>query len=169
VNLPLPPPIEPIAPPDEPAVLALNNAHAAELSWLDAPRLSHLVSEAFLARRIGDLEAFMLAFDQDAGYDSPNFQWFCERYPRFVYVDRIAVDERARGRGHARRLYELLFDETARAGHAVVTCEVNSDPPNPASDAFHAALGFREVGEARIDGGAKTVRYFVRLLDGVVA
>ena len=44
----------------------------------------------------------------------------------------------------------------------IVTCEVNAEPPNPASDAFHAALGFAEVGDAVIHGGKKAVRYYVR-------
>lgn len=146
----------------EPAVLALNNAHAAELSWLEPERLSVLIGEAFLARRIGAVDAFLLTFDQDAAYDSPNFLWFRDRYPRFVYVDRIAVAPSARGRGLARRLYLDLFEHVARAGHDLVVCEVNSEPPNPASDAFHAALGFDEVGQASIHGGAKSVRYFAR-------
>ena len=71
------------------ALLALNNAHAQELSWLEAQRLEYLIGEAFFARRIGRLDAFLLAFDQDARYDSPNFIWFRARYLRFVYVDRI--------------------------------------------------------------------------------
>ncbi len=159
-----PPAIEPITGASEPAVLALNNKHAAELSLLDAGRLSHLVGEAFGAWRIGNLEAFMIAFDQDADYDSTNFLWFKERYPRFAYVDRIAVASFARGRGHARRLYEHLFERARHAGHMVVTSEVNADPPNPASDAFHAAMGFRVVGEAEIYGGERSVRYYERLL-----
>ena len=156
--------IEPITPAAEAAVLALNNEHAEELSWLEAPLLSELVTRAFYARRIGDLEAFLLAFDQDADYDSPNFLWFRTRYPRFVYVDRIAVAASARGRGHARKLYEDLFASAKAAGFAIVVCEVNAEPPNPASDAFHAALGFQEVGQAQIHGGKKTVRYFARPL-----
>lgn len=156
--------IEPITADVEPAILALNNAHAEELSLLDSARLSQLVDRAFHARRIGDLEAFLLAFDQDADYDSPNFLWFRARYPRFVYVDRIAVAASARGRGHARKLYDDLFDAARAAGFGIVVCEVNADPPNPASDAFHAALGFSEVGQAAIHGGSKTVRYFARPL-----
>jgi predicted GNAT superfamily acetyltransferase len=157
--------IHPITRDIEPAVLALNNMHAEELSWLEPAQLSHLVSQAFYARRIGKLEAFLLAFDQGADYDSPNFLWFKKRYPRFIYVDRIAVAESARGRGHARLLYRDLFDTAARSGHDIVVCEVNSDPPNPASDAFHAALGFLEIGKAAIHGGKKSVRYFARSLD----
>ena len=146
------------------ALLALNNAHAQELSWLEPERLQHLVCESFYARRIGDLDAFLIAFDQDARYDSPNFLWFRQRYPRFVYVDRIVTAASARGRGYAQQLYFDLFEQAARAGHERVACEINLSPPNPGSDAFHAALGFAEVGSAAIHGGAKTVRYLARAL-----
>ncbi|MGT2465766.1 GNAT family N-acetyltransferase [Mesorhizobium atlanticum] len=155
-------PIERVSPAYEPAILALNNEHAAELSWLEPERLSFLLCEAFYTRRIGALEAFILCFDQDATYDSPNFLWFRERYPRFVYVDRVVVAAAARGRGHARRLYEDLFEQARGAGHTIVNCEVNANPPNPASDAFHAALGFAEVGDAVIHGGKKSVRYWAK-------
>ncbi len=158
-------PIEHVSPADEAAILVLNNEHAAELSWLEADRLSFLIRQAFYTRRIGSLEAFIMTFDQDANYDSPNFLWFRQRYPRFVYVDRVVVAAAARGRGHARRLYEDLFEHARNAGHTIVTCEVNADPPNPASDAFHAALGFAEVGDAVIHGGKKSVRYWVKPFD----
>jgi hypothetical protein len=155
------------------ALLALNNAHVRELSYLEPARLTHLVGEAFHARRIGRIEsrvdAFLLAFDQDADYDSPNFLWFRDRYPRFVYVDRIVVAASGRARGLARLLYLDLFERTMRAGHIHVVCEVNSEPPNPASDAFHAALGFAEVGSASIHNGSKTVRYLLRRLDDQAA
>jgi predicted GNAT superfamily acetyltransferase len=141
------------------ALLALNNEHAQELSWLEPERLEDLVKEAFLARRIGDVDAFMIAFDQNARYDSPNFLWFRTHYPRFVYVDRIVVASSARGQGCARRLYHDLFEHAVRAGHQRVVCEVNSSPPNPTSDAFHAALGFTEVGAASVYDGSRTVRY----------
>lgn len=157
-------PISLISPADEPAILSLNNEHAAELSWLEPEGLSRLLSQGFYVRRIGSAEAFVIALDQDANYDSPNFQWFRSRYPRFVYVDRVVVAKLARGLGHARRLYDALFAEARAAGHKIITCEVNAEPPNPASDAFHASLGFVEVGDAVIHGGQKSVRYFIRNL-----
>lgn len=156
--------IQPIAPADEPAVLRLNNEHAAELSLLDATRLSQLLGQSFYARRIGALDAFMIAFDERAAYDSPNFLWFRARYPRFAYVDRIAVAKAARGRGLARRLYEDMFAAARCEGHSLAVCEVNAEPPNPDSDAFHVALGFREVGLASVYGGSRTVRYYARPL-----
>src|SRR5882724_7714001 len=146
------------------ALLALNNEHARELSWLEPARLQHLVERAFLAPRIGNLDAFLLAFDQGAEYDSPNFLWFRARYPRFVYVDRIVVASSARGRGYARLLYRDLFDVVSQTGHPHIVCEVNARPPNPESDVFHAALGFVEVGSASIHNDSKTVRYLLRTI-----
>jgi uncharacterized protein len=143
-------------------LLALNNADAAQLSWLEPERLQHLVGQAFLARRIDEIDAFMLALDQGADYDSPNFLWFRSLYPRFVYVDRIVVASSARGQGHARRLYHDLFERAVSAGHERICCEVNIRPPNPVSDTFHAALGFVEVGTAKVHD--RTVRYLSRSL-----
>lgn len=145
-------------------LLDLNNAHALELSWLDADRFRHLVRDAFAAWRIGTADALLLALDQSAGYDSPNFLWFRSRLTRFVYVDRVVVAAGARGQGLASRLYRDLFEAAVEAGHDQVVCEVNSDPPNPGSDAFHAALGFSEMGIGTLDGGRKTVRYLARSL-----
>ena len=153
-----------LAGPDGEALLALNNAHAVELSWLEPEKLAHLVAEAFVARRVGVADALLLTFDQGADYDSVNYLWFRERYPAFVYVDRVVVADSARGRGLARALYADLFAAAKAAGHERIVCEVNSDPPNPASDAFHAALGFQVVGTAEIHGGKKTVTYLERVL-----
>lgn len=151
---------------DDATALALNNAHATELSFLEPLRFARLVRGAFLARRIGNIEALLLAFDQDADYDSPNFLWFRDRYPRFVYVDRIVVAPACRGRRLARRLYDDLFEQARRREHDQIVCEVNTQPPNLASDAFHARLGFVEVGRAVLPGGAKAVRYLRRALSG---
>jgi predicted GNAT superfamily acetyltransferase len=113
----------------EPIILALNNAHAVELSWLDAAQLKPFLREAFYARQIADGEAFLLAFDQRAKYESPNYLWFRQRYHRFVYVDRVVVSPLMRGRGYARALYTDLFARARQEGHTLVVCEVNSEPP----------------------------------------
>ncbi len=138
--------------------LKLNAELEVELSPLTGTRLLELAEQAFHARVIGPDRALLIAFDQDADYDSPNFLWFRVRYPRFIYVDRIAVAPEARGSGLARALYEDLFQAARAAGHTDIVCEVNSDPPNPQSDAFHARLGFEDVGLGRLSSG-KRVRY----------
>lgn len=156
------PDVLPVSPDAEAALLALNNAHAVELSWLEPDRLTHLLHQAFHARCIGNVDAFLLALDESASYDSPNYQWFRQRFLRFVYVDRVVVAPALRGRGYARLLYTDLFRRTVEAGRDLVVCEVNSEPPNPVSDAFHRVLGFNDIGSATIHGGSKAVRYLAR-------
>ncbi|MCC7276550.1 MAG: GNAT family N-acetyltransferase [Alphaproteobacteria bacterium] len=147
---------------DEPGLLALNAAHAVELSPLAPAELRQLLARAFHARVADGAAALLIAFDQDADYGSPNFAWFRARHRRFVYVDRVVVAPAARGRGLARLLYDDLFAAARAAGHALACCEVNLAPPNPASDAFHAALGFAEVGRGHLADRGKTVRYLTR-------
>ncbi|MDB5471009.1 MAG: GCN5-related N-acetyltransferase [Caulobacter sp.] len=140
------------------ALLRLNNDHAVELSLLEAAGLERLVAGAFVARRAGLADALLIVFDQNADYDSPNFLWFRDRYERFVYVDRVVTAVAVRGRGLAGQLYRDLVEQARAAGHQLIVCEVNSDPPNPGSAAFHRGFGFEPVGEARLPNG-KTVSY----------
>jgi predicted GNAT superfamily acetyltransferase len=148
---------------DGAAVLTLNNEHAVETSFLDAADLQAMLSQTFHAAAVGPgVDAFLIAFDEAADYASANFRWFKARYPRFVYIDRVITAPAARGRGYARALYEDVFARAVAAGHALIACEVNLEPPNPASDAFHARLGFAEVGRARLASTGKTVRYLTR-------
>jgi len=146
---------------DEAAVLELNNAHEVELSRLDGARLQHLLAVAYYAGMAPQGVAFLIAFAPDADYDGVHFSWFRERFKDFVYVDRVVVAHEARGRGIARALYADLFQRAEADGHSMICCEVNVDPPNPASDAFHASLGFREIGRASMANG-KVVRYFTK-------
>jgi predicted GNAT superfamily acetyltransferase len=147
---------------DQAAILALNNAHAEATSLLSAGQMSALLATAFHVGLADDgRQGFLIALDQDADYDSPNFLWFRQRYHRFAYVDRIVIATAGQGTGRA--LYTALFAKAAAAGHDRVVCEVNQDPPNPGSDAFHVALGFTPVGHATLPNG-KTVQYLERVL-----
>jgi predicted GNAT superfamily acetyltransferase len=143
-------------------LLAINNAHATELSPLTFAEFNRLIRGSFYAAQAGDAAALLLTFDQNADYDSPNFLWFRERYDRFVYVDRVVTSPLARGKGYAKALYTDLFHRAKIAGHSRIVCEVNFIPLNPVSHAFHAALGFSEVGRGSIHGASKTVRYLLR-------
>lgn len=78
------------------------------------------------------------------------------------------VASRARGRGHARPLYLDLFEQARQAGHERVVCEVSATLPNPASAAFHADLGFAQVGTGSLDDDRKAVSYLaLRLTRGL--
>lgn len=146
------------------ALRDLNNANARETSFLSEGDWDALIGEAFAATCVADAAALLITFDQTADYHSPNFKWFQARRAGFVYVDRIVVADSHRGRGLAGHLYGDLFDRARASGHDRVVCEVNLDPPNPGSDAFHGKMGFEEVGTAELEPGGKTVRYYERLL-----
>jgi predicted GNAT superfamily acetyltransferase len=111
----------------------------------------------------GGRDAFLIAFDEGAAYASPNFLWLKRRLSRFVYVDRVVVAAHARGQGLAASLYGEVFRRTRDSGRTIIACEVNLAPPNPASDAFHARLGFGEIGRAGAPG-EKRVRYLTRVV-----
>lgn len=144
---------------DLPALLSLNNAHAVETGELTAAGLRALIAASFRVRMVAPAAALCIAFDQTAQYASPNFHWFRDRYPRFTYIDRVIVSPQARGRGLARALYADVIEAARGAGHTLLCCEVNTFPPNPGSEAFHAALGFHEVGRADLAGRGKRVKY----------
>jgi predicted GNAT superfamily acetyltransferase len=144
------------------SLLRLNNENARETSLLTREKLDNMVAAASVATAIAPGTAFLLAFGRDDSFDGGHFRWFRERLDSFLYVDRIVVGHGHRRLGLGRLLYEDLFRRAEPLGHSHIACEVNVQPPNPTSDAFHASLGFTEIGTATIDGGAKTVRYLVR-------
>lgn len=149
--------------PDNEAVRALNNVFAAETSYLEAGDWSRLVAQARVAVFATPEDAFVLVLDQDADYDSPNFLWWKARRKRFLYVDRVVVAATAQGRGLGSQLYAHAMEEARSLGFDRIVCEINIDPPNPRSVAFHTALGFAPAGEQRLANG-KTVGYFERVL-----
>jgi len=150
---------------DDDLVLALNNAHAIETSRLTQDQLVALRAKAFVAAGVErGTAAFLIALEDTAAYESPNFAWFKARFDRFVYIDRIITAPHARSRGLARALYLHLFQRAAAAGHVRVVTEVNAEPPNPVSDAFHAALQFEPLERHAVPSYGKVVTYLVKRL-----
>lgn len=131
-------------------ILRINNAATPNVNDLSMEDWRTLVQTAVrlrAARVEGEIAGFLLALDQNADYDSPNFRWFKERYDRFVYIDRVVVAEGMRGVGVGRVLYADI-QSFAEARAPFLTCEVNLRPRNQNSLLFHQATGFHEVGEA---------------------
>jgi uncharacterized protein len=149
------------------ALRTLNNEHAVELSALSLAELDQIIRASFFSAAVNDSDALLVAFDQSFPYQHENVVWFRNYFAKeadkkFVYVDRVVTAPTARGQGYARALYTDLFQRAKSAGHTRVVCEVNLEPPNPVSDAFHASLNFSEVGRGSVHNGERTVRYFVR-------
>ncbi|SRR5258708_7337546 len=150
-------------------LLALNNAHSIELSPLTLSELDQIIHASFFSASVDDSDALLISFDQSFPHEHENLRWlrgYFSETPdqKFAYVDRVVVSHAARGKGYARALYTELFARAKSAGHTRIVCEVNFVPPNPVSDAFHAALGFHEIGRAALFNSSKTVRYLLRPL-----
>jgi predicted GNAT superfamily acetyltransferase len=63
-------------------------------------------------------------------------------------------------------LYREMFEFAAASAVDLVTCEFDVDPPNPASERFHAGFGFREVGRQWVADGRKQVSLQSALVQG---
>jgi predicted GNAT superfamily acetyltransferase len=144
------------------ALLDLNNASARETSLMTREKFDRMITSALVGTFIAPGAAFLLAFAQGDDYDGGHFLWFRGRFEKFIYIDRVVVAAPNRRHGLGRRLYADLFRRAEQLGHTHIVCEVNVQPPNPISDAFHAAQGFTEVGTAVMDGRTRTVRYLLR-------
>ena len=142
---------------DVPTVLGLNAPVAAMTSVLDAERLRQLMAWSAYPRIVeqdGEAVAFVLTFGSGSAYDSRYFRWFADRYPSFLYLDRIVVADGHRRRGVGRFAYDAMEELATPLGRLV--CEVNLEPRNDASIAFHAARGYVEVGTLADDAGRVT-------------
>jgi predicted GNAT superfamily acetyltransferase len=140
--------VRPIGPGDLTWVLERNQANVPAVGSLDREKLAWYVDVtpvAVVAEVDGVPAGFLLGFAEGSDYASPNYRWFAARYPTFVYVDRVVVDDAHQGRGIGRVLYDHLVDWSAGT-RPVLCAEVNVDPPNEGSLAFHARYGFAEVG-----------------------
>ena len=156
----------PIEAADLVALAALNDAAVPAVNALGLDGLTAHVPRCDLAVLIEDdagrAAAFLLALVPGADYASANYRWFEANRPGTLYVDRIVVHPAHWGRGLGRLLYAAVDARAATLGLAELTCEVNLEPPNPASLAFHARLGFARIGEQVTAGGDGRVAMLAR-------
>ena len=156
-------PVRLLTPTDLDCVLAINQGGVPGVGALDADKLAHLVDQScmtLVATVDGPVDeivaGFCLVLGRGADYGSVNYRWFSERYDDFVYLDRVAIAPSFRRRGLGRSIYaEVDRLAVERRPAATDLClEVNLRPRNDVSLAFHAALGFTEVGQRETDYGA---------------
>jgi len=151
-------------PADLPAIHAINQAAYPAVGAETVDDLGEIADESLIALVAhecgtevtdGAIAGFCLVLGPEARYDSLNFLWFRDRYDDFVYLDRVALSPAYRGRGLGRMMYaeveRLAVERRPTARH--FTLEVNLRPRNDGSLAFHAALGFVEVGQQETDYG----------------
>lgn len=146
--------LRPIVEADFDRVLAWNHENVTVLAPMDRAKLVDLLGIVDLGAVIeadGEPAGFVFTFAPGAAYASANFSWFAERHQEFLYLDRIVIDPSVRRSGVATGVYEQV-EERARRFGPVLCLEVNLDPPNVASLAFHRRRGFAEVGQFSTGG-----------------
>jgi predicted GNAT superfamily acetyltransferase len=135
-------------------VLALNNAAGPGILPMDAGKLRFFWENADyfrVAEKDGLLAGFLVGVSQDAPHDSPNFLWFRERYPEFLYIDRIVIASTRRGAGVGRVFYgdvQSFSEVRVPRLAAEVFLERSSHP----ALLFHGSFGFREIGQHVMPG-----------------
>ena len=148
-------------PEDLPALLEINNAADPSVNSLMPEELVQLTGWAkftLLAEQGSHIVALLICLPSGLPYASANYRHLSKQIDSFLYVDRIAVSENARGAGVGRALYEEMANRAAGQWPCVL-CEVNEDPPNPASMAFHHRLGFEDLDSWDNPQSGKRVRF----------
>ena len=133
------------------AVLEINAASVSGVAALDEAELRRLMGmpNHHLAIESADylVVGYALTFCSKAPYDGEEFQQFQRIFAKpFIYIDQVATRSDFRRKGMGSEIYNAL-ESMARLGDASkLCCEVNIDPPNPGSMAFHQNRGFRQSG-----------------------
>ncbi|MGH8171595.1 MAG: GNAT family N-acetyltransferase [Rhodanobacteraceae bacterium] len=141
------------------AVLALNNAAGATILPLDGAGISGLAEHATYLRVAevdGQIAGFLVGLREGTSYESPNYRWFADRYPEFVYIDRIVIARPFRRLGLGRVFYADVTSY-AEVRVPVLTCEVFLEPRDDISVLFHGTYGFQEVGQQTMPGVERRV------------
>ncbi len=155
--------IRPVADEDFRAIVQINTDaegylnSQASLTTSDLQDLRGIVEYFKVACVGGSVAGFLIAVRSGTVHADPNYRWFSARHTDFLYIDRIVVGSGFRGQKIGTAMYADLFEFARAAGTAAIACEIDFDPPNHASSAFHARFGFTEVGRQPVDGGKKTV------------
>ena len=143
-------------------IIAINEAGQPGVSPLTPAELSLVRSHAplFEVAEVGrELVGYLIAYLNTNVYDGEEFNWFKQRYTHFLYIDQLAVAQSTRRAGVGAHMYRLLEQRAHEQGLASLTCEVNLEPSNPVSLAFHTRQRFVEVGTmATSDGRTVSLR-----------
>ena len=142
------------------AILRLNREWEHFTSPLDRVCLERLHAQALyhcVCERDARVVAFLLALGPGTDYDSPNYRYFDDGHDDFVYIDRVVVCSSSQRTGLGDALSDDLLGFVRGRGITRIVCEVDIEPPNAASDRFHARKGFSEVGTQWVADGRKRV------------
>lgn len=160
--------LRPLVATDRPAVLRLNAANAPAVYPLDDGGFRWLLGfsgDHFVAvNPDGEVLGYLLSFPSASGYDDTEISQLRTRIPEpFLYICQIVIASGHRRQRIAHALYETLAEVAQARGVRVLCCDVNTEPPNPVSFAFHRRRGFAEIGRGTASNGFR-IAFLMRRL-----
>ena len=145
------------------SIYNLNQANTPEVGLLESmthlKKLIELSAYNLLVLDDDEIVGFIICIREDSAYRSENYQFFTQRLKKFLYVDRVAIDERHRRAGLGQAIYEDIFVQ-ASEDNLPIALEVNTQPMNQPSLNFHEKMGFDQVGSRDFED--HSVAYFIK-------
>ena len=141
----------------------LNQANTPEVGSLESKKhlnkLIDLSSYNLLILKGDEVIGFIICMREGSAYGSENYKFFTKKLKKFLYVDRVAIDEQHRRAGLGQVIYKDIF-KLAKKESLPIALEVNTQPINQPSLDFHKKMGFDQVGAKDFDD--HSVAYFIK-------
>ena len=145
------------------SIYDLNQANTPEVGSLESiQHLKQLIDFSaynLLVFKEDEIVGFIICMREGSAYWSENYKFFTKRLKKFLYVDRVAIDERHRRAGLGKAIYEDIFTHASNE-NLPIALEVNTQPVNQPSLNFHKKMGFDRIGAKDFDD--HSVAYFIK-------
>ena len=145
------------------SIYDLNQANTPEVGSLESiqhlKQLIEFSSYNLLALKEDEIVGYIICMREGSAYGSENYKFFTQRLKKFLYVDRVAIDEQHRRAGLGQAIYEDIFAQ-AISDSLPIALEVNTQPVNQPSLNFHEKMGFDRIGAKDFDD--HSVAYFIK-------
>ena len=145
------------------SIYDLNQANTPEVGSLESMQhLKQLIDFSaynLLVLKKDEIVGFIICMRENSAYGSENYKFFTKRLKKFLYVDRVAIDEQHRRAGLGQAIYEDISSQASNE-NLPVALEVNTQPVNQPSLNFHEKMGFDQVGIRDFDD--HSVVYFIK-------
>jgi len=145
------------------SIYDLNQTNTPEVGSLESiqhlKQLIEFSSYNLLVLKEDEIVGYIICMREGSAYGSENYKFFTQRLKKFLYVDRVAIDEQHRRAGLGKAIYENIFVQ-AISDSLPIALEVNTQPVNQPSLNFHEKMGFDRIGAKDFDD--HSVAYFIK-------
>lgn len=145
------------------SIYNLNQANTPEVGSLESmqhlKQLIEFSSYNLLVLKEDEIVGYIICMREGSAYGSENYKFFTQRLKKFLYVDRVAIDEQHRRAGLGQAIYENIFSQASNDS-LPIALEVNTQPVNQPSLNFHEKMGFDRIGAKDFDD--HSVAYFIK-------